>query len=185
MGFWQILLCVDCLTCLLVLFSWTQAGRMLAKRSLIITSNSYAHTKATYRNLFPYKVCKVKLSECSFRQWDSKLEKVYSRYSQPSLWRTPRCNGRHDNTLQKLQMFDHNKNLVIISRNLALTELQFLLLIGPNSKIFLSLQRTPRGTEGLRTVTGIFCFFKNVYIYINVFTAAIPVQKNNNLSSQV
>ena len=77
------------------------------------------------------------------------------------------------------------KNLVIISRNLALTELQFLLLIGPNSKIFLSLQRTPRGTEGLRTVTGIFCFFKNVYIYINVFTAAIPVQKNNNLFSQV
>lgn len=39
---------------------------MLAKRSLIITSNSYAHTKGTYKNLFPYKVCKVKLSECSF-----------------------------------------------------------------------------------------------------------------------
>lgn len=109
LAFWQILLCVDCLTCLLVLFSWTQAGRMLAKRSLIITSNSYAHTKATYKNLFPYKVCKVNLSECSFRQWDSKLEKVYSRYSQPSLWRTPRCNERHDNTLQKLQMFDHKK----------------------------------------------------------------------------
>ena len=61
------------------------------------------------------------------------------------------------------------KNLVIISRNLALTELQFLLLIGSNSKIFLSLQRTPRGTEGLRAVTGIFWFFLNIYIYIYIY----------------
>ena len=52
------------------------------------------------------------------------------------------------------------KNLVIISRNLALTELQFLLLIGPNSKIFLSLQRTPMVTESLREVTGFFFFFE-------------------------
>ena len=176
LGFWQILLCVDCLTCLLILFSWTQAGRMLAKRFLIITSNSYAHTKGTYKNWFPYKVCKVKFSEWSFRHLNSKLEKVDSRYSQLSLCRTPRCNGQCDNTdqknlRQKLQMFDRKKTSLLYQ------ELRPLLLIGATGIKFLSLQRTPTGTEVLRAVTGIFLLlFKKKRVY-----SGEPSSKNNNV----
>ena len=107
---------------------------MLAKRFLIITSNSYAHTKTTYKNLLPYKVCKAKLWECGH----SGSQIVNQRRQNHDT-----VNSRFANALPRVTIIRSKscrclteKNLVILSRNLDLTELRFLLLVVANGKIF-------------------------------------------------